>query len=245
MIYAINQKKYYIGASTNLKRRFSEHKRDLLAKKHKNLELQKIWDEEFSQKSPVIQMDEFFPSNDQYEKCEKCKDTAKFIFMELLSVKFPTQDLRKDMKEELLLYEEAVTDIMADCVKSFGGTEKPAVNIFLTLGTDNRESIPVCIDGVFYKSRSVAAAELGLYKASKPNKQTVSNRLETLRWSTWCFVQDNKLIKRIRKMDPTGRRTGYEVWQYGEVIYTADNVKTAFYWSTPERLSDEDRPSTD
>ena len=61
----------------------------------------------------------------------------------------------------------------------------------------------VCIDGVFYKNKAEAARAL-----TQGNKNTINNRLETAKWLTWCLVSDNKLLKRVRKMDSKGQRIG-------------------------------------
>lgn len=67
------------------------------------------------------------------------------------------------------------------------------------------------------------------------NTNTINHRLETAKWLSWCLVSDDKLLKRVRKMNSKGQRIGFEFLQCGEVL-TNDNTLVANYWDKPQKI---------
>nr|ANQ46365.1 hypothetical protein [Tetrabaena socialis] len=269
IILNIDTKIVYTGISMDLNRRFTEHKRDLKANKHKNPTLQKAWADIQTKTSSAVDIVTIFPLITDYEKN---KLTAKLVFIPILKVLVKTYSTDKEkealfakfqrheqdgkglivicspeekalIKAELAEHEETVSILIekflheqsVDCIGK--PVVVPSANFWLKLGTDARESVAVCIDGVFYKNKSVAANALKIFtNENKPNKRFVIHRLETAKWKTWCIVSDNKLIKKVRKMDSKGNRIGYKILQYGEVQTSPDNKQVALYWETPIEL---------
>jgi hypothetical protein len=228
VIYVVDANKAYTGASMNIYRRFSEHKRDLKKNAHKNKTLQEAYNTAFAKKPSNVPFDAFFPLGVDF--INKTNE-AKFVFIpqvEFLLSENITPAEKKAMKTELEAYEQA-TSVSIEI-------HLPSINVWLTPGTEARASVPVCIDGVFYKNKTVAATQFKIFNnLGKPDKRAINHRLETKKWATWCIVDKEKLIKRVRVMNSKGQRLYYDTWQYGEVI-TLNNVQVAKYWESPIKL---------
>lgn len=227
LIYIFDLNYFYLGASMQLNRRWTEHKRDLKNGKHKNRTLQKAWDDALK-KAPGS-ADRLTATITEYSKL-KSSPEIKFVFIPLLQIPVNlswTKTELNEMRSELEEYEEEITNLMSETLGL------PSVNIWLKPGTKARLGAEVCIDKVFYPSKAEAARALNLL-----NKNVVNQRLEVARWATWCSVtSDNKLIKKLRKMNSSGQRLGYETWQYGEVLIV-NNERVAKYWREPKRCLD-------
>lgn len=147
------------------------------------------------------------------------------MFIPLVQIKHdPNWSIQEKalIKAELEEHEQAICELLTTVL------DLSSVNIWLTPGTDERQGAPVCIDGVFYKSKAEAARAL-----TDGKEETVYHRLETAKWSTWCKVSGTELLKCLRIMDSKGQRCGYKTFQYGEVL-TINNTLVAKYWDTPK-----------
>lgn len=185
-MYHLESKSFVVGCTIKLKRRFTEHKRDLKAGKEKNSKFQKLFTERWNifkkeianqnfSEQKLIEM--FFPS---FENFEKNQNTAEFLWIVLQEfpikcsgkIVFSKEEVGEILKE-LQVYEKLYSDQIE---KKFGLT---SLNFWMVPGTTDREGRPVCIDGAFYANKVEAARQLNLFKNGKPNKQLVANRLES------------------------------------------------------------------
>ena len=240
-MYHIDSKSFVLGCTSHLKRRFTEHKRELKSQKEKNTRFQELFTERweiFKAKmaneniSPTRLIGMFFPS---YEKYKKYEETAEFLWVVLQSI--PRSDPRlaeqeaEDITAELNVYEKTYAERIQE------KTGLTSLNYWMEPDTKDREGRAVCIDGVFYINKAQAARKLNLFNKAKANKQLVANRLESRNYPTWCFVESEKLVKRLRRANSSGQRVGYETVQYGEIKYDKNNQPTAIYFSTFKKLN--------
>lgn len=235
----------YVGSSFNLSRRFTEHKRDLKVKagKHKNRTLQDIWDKFMasiflltsSQQTSVSKnIDAYFSHAKNFEKN---KQTAVLVFIPL-SETLVTDSLLQDskaVKEEIISLEPDVNSLLET------NLSVTSANIWLVLGTTSRPSQPVCVDGVVYFSRPLAAQALGLLKADgKPNDQIIYQRMATRKWETYFYITDGFLEKKLENRAPSGQLTGYTVMHYGEVRDLDTDNPQVIFWDLPELIREID-----
>lgn len=224
MIVDLKEKAFYVGSSLNLNRRLTEHKRDLKSGRHKNQRLQESWN---NQQDVQYSIDQLFSRIEDYHKNQK---TVIFVFIPLLDQKLPANMSKLETNQtraEIQSYEQTLSELVIQhCgLKSY--------NYWLVLGTDDRESVGVCIDGIYYKNKLVAAQALNFQKNGKPDKQLIANRLEGRKWSTWMLVKSNKLIKTIRIMDSKGKRIGYQTYEYGTIDLSNQDNPTIKYYEKP------------
>lgn len=160
---------FYVGSSMNLNRRFTEHKRDLKAGKHKNTPLQQVWNDcmkSLNQPIEAYTIDQIFPHINDYLSY---KHTACFVFIPIFetlmtsSLEVERNPIQKELES---LEKELETSIQ-------NNLSVPSLNYWCVLGTPDRQSTKVCIEGAIYTNRSVAAATLGFFKNGKPDKQYV------------------------------------------------------------------------
>lgn len=244
LMFHIQSKSFVLGCTTKLKRRFTEHKRDLKAGKEKNTRFQQLFigrwkifqtkmaNQNVSQEQ-LIEM--FFPSFENYEKYQ---NTAEFVWIVLQEL--PIRSSKEmgfsdeevlEIRKELQAYEKFYAEQIQ---KKFAIT---SLNFWMEPSTEDREGNPVCIDGVFYANKVEAARQQNLFFKGKPHKQLVANRLESSAYPKWCYVQDNKLIKRLRVQDSLGRRKGSKIVEVGKVEMDKNNQPVAIYLEFPSTNS--------
>lgn len=217
---------FYVGSSTNLNRRFTEHKRDLKTGKHKNPRLQQVWNDSIKSllkpfNSYVI--DEIFPHIGNYLSY---KDTSCLVFIPILEI-LMTSSLESEqnlIKKEL----ESLERNLESSIQN--NLSVPPLNYWLVLGTSDRVSTTVCIEGKIYTNRSVAAEALGLFKNGKPDKQYVLNRIGRKTYSKWCYISNSTLMKKVGIRNSKGKLLKYELLECGKVENIgSDSVKVIYY----------------
>lgn len=239
MILKVNPKKpddcgecFYVGSSLNLNRRFTEHKRDLKANKPKNPRLQQVWNTStgsMGQSVKTYPIEHIFPHIRDYLTY---KDTALFVFIPLLeTLMTPSLEGERNLvKKELELLEQGLETSIQNNLSVL------PLNYWLVLGTTDRQSTQVCIDGVIYSNRSVAAATLGFFKNGKPDKQYVLNRIARKTYTTWCYLSGCTLMKKVEIRNSKGQLLKYELLECGQVENLDSPSPRVTYYSQSKSL---------
>lgn len=140
------------------------------------------------------------------------------------------QQQNKDLRDELeVLERELATQLQ----------NNPAIqplNYWLVLGTQDRKSQPVCINGKIYKNASLAAQALGFMKNQKPDKQKVKNRIARKTYNQWCSIQGSTLLKKVEVRDPRGKLLKYELFECGTVENIDSSSPQVTYYNQPKSL---------
>lgn len=228
---------YYVGSSQQVQRRFTEHKSELKAGKHKNKRLQAFWDN-IVQNLPASSsttgtglnkktMDSLFPHIDFFYQY---KSTAWLVFIPVVEFSNDSSRSSKEIKAELEECEKAVADSLEQ-IFGFKGT-----NFWLYTGTPDRDSRTVCIDGQIYTNRSVAAKALGWMKNGKPDKQKVWACIARKAYPNFCFVDGELLTKKVEIRNSKGKLLGYEVFECGTAQKQTDGSYNISYYATPKLI---------
>ena len=225
-------KTVYVGSSLNLNRRFTEHKRDLKAGNHKNSRLQNLWNECIDSlpedtKANSFNINSIFPHIKDFLTYKK---TASFLFIPVFTVEM-TDSLDEQpvsLKEELFSLESE----LASWIEKNLSIE--SLNSWLVLGTEDREGQAVCIEGVVYKSRPLAAQALGLLKNGKPDKQKIYQRVVPKKWANYFYIKNGFLEKKLEIRNSQGKLLHYETYHYGEVQGMDSNSPNVIYWTEPK-----------
>lgn len=223
---------FYVGSSMNLNRRFTEHKRDLKAGKHKNTRLQQVWNttmESMPQSAKAYAIEQLFPHVGEYVSYQ---DTACFVFIPLLQTLMdPSLEQERNLvKKELESLEQGLENFIQNSL-----SVRP-LNYWLVLGTTDRASTTVCIEGIVYSNRSVAAAALGVYQDGKPNKQYVLNRIARKFYSKWCYISGSALMKKVEIRNSKGKLLKYELLECGQVENLDSPSPKITYYEKPKSL---------
>lgn len=239
MILKVNPKKpnnlgecFYVGSSMNLNRRFTEHKRDLKTGNHKNSRLQQVWNDciqSLLQPFDSYTIDQIFPHIDNYLSY---KDTACFVFIPILEILMTNSlELERNLiKKELESLERNLESSIQNNLSVL------PLNYWLVLGTTDRASTTVCIEGTIYINRSVAAATLGFFKNKKPDKQYVLNRIARKTYSKWCYISNSTLMKKVEIRNSKGKLLKYELLECGKVENISSASPKVIYYDKPTSL---------